>query len=394
MFEKVNPSHPDKVADRIAGAIVDLCYTKSRNRWSNDAKLDLSTAEGRQRWAQANPKVACEVLIGHGECNIQVETSEQITWEECHYIVRRIAGDGIVDYSLIVPQDIHLAANQQHGVRCGDNGIFRGVPPTHEQKLLTAIAASIYDRHPFDGKYIINRHHPEPTKSLLPDNLQEEYDYIREKHKEILEGKRAIDAVALEQNRKFNEEEFKAWSRMTKIDKSLEKRNEALKKIAIEEAQKRWEYSVTICQSHLSREQEPELREHLKNAYGIHLPIINPLGEWTGGPNTDSGATNRKLGSDMGDGVSGGGINGKDLSKGDVSINIVCYLKAVQSGQTVTACCSIGDEQVTFQYASGKTETETFADVVEMARLYILTDCNGSFEEFAKWGLIRPIASE
>ena len=46
MFEKVNPSHPDKVADRIAGAIVDLCYTKSRD-----------------------PKVACEVLIGHGECN-------------------------------------------------------------------------------------------------------------------------------------------------------------------------------------------------------------------------------------------------------------------------------------------------------------------------------------
>ena len=25
MFEKVNPSHPDKVADRIAGAIDDLC---------------------------------------------------------------------------------------------------------------------------------------------------------------------------------------------------------------------------------------------------------------------------------------------------------------------------------------------------------------------------------
>lgn len=316
MFEKVNPSHPDKVADRIAGAIVDLCYTKSRNRWSNEssAKLDLSTAEGRQRWAQANPKVACEVLIGHGECNIQVETSEQISAEDIGAIVSRIAGEGIETRALIVPQDIHLAANQQHGVRCGDNGIFRGVPPTHEQKLLTAIAASIYDRHPFDGKYII-------------------------------QGKGRLAAP---------------------------------------------EFDVTICQSHLSRGQEPELREHLKNAYGIHLPIINPLGEWTGGPNTDSGATNRKLGSDLGEGVTGGGLMGKDLSKGDVSINIVCFLKAVQSGQTVTACCSIGDEHVTFQYASGKTETETFADVVEMARLYILTDCNGSFETFAEWGLIRP----
>ena len=60
------------------------------------------------------------------------------------------------------------------------------------------------------------------------------------------------------------------------------------------------------------------------------------------------------------------------------------------SGQTVTACCSIGDENVTFQYADGKTETETFADIVEMARLYIITDCEGSFEKFAKWGLIRP----
>ena len=68
--------------------------------------------------------------------------------------------------------------------------------------------------------------------------------------------------------------------------------------------------------------------------------------------------------------------------------------KAVQSGQAVTACCSIGDEQVTFVYADGKTETETFADIVEMARLYIMVDCEGSFEKFAMWGLIRPKTQE
>ena len=305
MFEKVNPSHPDKVADRIAGAIVDLCYTKSRNRWSNDGKLDLSTAEGRQRWAQAKPKVACEVLIGHGECNIQVETSELIGAEDIGAIVSRIAGEGIETRALIVPQDIHLAANQQHGVRCGDNGIFRGVPPTHEQKLLTAIAASIYDRHPFDGKYII-------------------------------QGKGRLAAP---------------------------------------------EFDVTICQSHLSREQEPELREHLKNAYGIHLPIINPLGEWTGGPNTDSGATNRKLGSNMGDGVTGGGLHGKDLSKADVSVNIWCYLESIRTGHEVTASCSIGDETV---------NGIPYKDIVEQARLYIHT--LGGFEKFAEWGLVRPLA--
>ena len=316
MFEKVNPCHPDKVADRIAGAIVDLCDTKAASkREEDDACISHPEREqARTKFKCKNPKVACEVLIGHGECTLQIETSERLTAEELEAIVHRIAGEDIEVRALIVPQDVHLADNQKGGVKCGDNGIFKGCAPTHEQKLLTAIAASIYDRHPSDGKYII-------------------------------QGKGRLAAPV---------------------------------------------FDVTICQSHLSREQEPELREHLKNAYGIHLPTINPLGEWTGGPNTDSGATNRKLGSDMGDGVSGGGLHGKDLSKGDVSINIVCFLKAVQSGQTVTACCSIGDEQVTFQYASGKTETETFADVVEMARLYILTDCNGSFETFSEWGLIRP----
>ena len=64
MIEKVNPSHPDKIADRIAGAIVDLAYTKNRN-----------------------PKVAVEVLIGHGECHVIIETSENFTSKEIDEIV-------------------------------------------------------------------------------------------------------------------------------------------------------------------------------------------------------------------------------------------------------------------------------------------------------------------
>ncbi len=55
---------------------------------------------------------------------------------------------------------------------------------------------------------------------------------------------------------------------------------------------------------------------------------INPIGDWTGGHNVDSGATNRKLGSDMADSVTGGGLHGKDLSKADVSVNIYAFLKA------------------------------------------------------------------
>lgn len=32
MIEKVNKYHPDKVADRIAGALVDYCYTLPKRR--------------------------------------------------------------------------------------------------------------------------------------------------------------------------------------------------------------------------------------------------------------------------------------------------------------------------------------------------------------------------
>jgi S-adenosylmethionine synthetase len=284
MFEKVNPSHPDKVADRIAGAIVDLAYTKNKN-----------------------PKVAVEVLLGHGKATVMIESSEDFRPVEIDPIVRRLAGDVKLDLHA-VKQDTHLANNQEGAVRCGDNGIFKGSAPTYEQKTLTAIAASIYDKHPFDGKYII-------------------------------QGSGRLAAPV---------------------------------------------FDVTVCQSHLSKNEEPSLRKHLIDNYQVNGNIIiNPLGEWTGGPDVDCGATNRKLGSDMGDGVTGGGLHGKDLSKADVSVNIWCYLESIRTGHQVTACCSIGDESV---------NDVPYADIVEQARLYIHT--LGGFEKFAEWGLIRPLDAE
>ena len=64
MIEKVNPCHPDKVADRIAGAIVDLAYSKVEN-----------------------PKIAVEVLLGHGVANIIIESSVDISQTETESIV-------------------------------------------------------------------------------------------------------------------------------------------------------------------------------------------------------------------------------------------------------------------------------------------------------------------
>lgn len=262
MFEKVNPSHPDKIADRIAGAIVDLCYTKNEN-----------------------PKVAVEVLIGHGCCHVIAESSEKITQAEVAPIVKRICGDDVIMLDLdVVPQDAHLADNQKAGFRCGDNGIFKGVPVTNEQRALSKIARRIYKAFPTDGKYILN-------------------------------GERLI-----------------------------------------------------ICQSNA---ETADLENMYKNAE------INPIGPWSGGTNVDAGATNRKLGSDMGDGVTGGGLHGKDLSKADVSVNIYAHLKAQESNREIKLCCAIGDKSI---------DGIPFDEIVNIARGYIRDI--GGFEKFAEWGLI------
>ena len=263
MIEKVSPEHPDKIADRIAGAIVDLAYKK-----------------------EENPKIAVEVLIGHGTCHIIAETSEIFTVEEVDAIVKRIAGDIELDL-VVVPQDIHLSKNQSEKVRCGDNGIFKGVPLTDNEKKISRIARQIYSDYPYDGKYI-----------LTDDKL-------------------------------------------------------------------------IICQSNAKN-------EDLKNqAKGITKElIINPLGEWTGGTDVDSGATNRKLGSDMAQSVTGGGLHGKDLSKADVSVNIYAFLKAQETGKVVELCCAIGDDTI---------DGKPYAEIVEIARDYI--NKIGGFEKFAEWGL-------
>src|SRR5574344_1733953 len=117
-------AHPDKIADRIAGAIVDIAYSK-----------------------EENPKIAVEVLIGHGRCLIIAESSVSIDAQDVFDTVDRIAGDYQIEF-LQAKQDAHLAENQSKEIRCGDNGIFKGVPLTTEQKELSRIARAIYKEYP------------------------------------------------------------------------------------------------------------------------------------------------------------------------------------------------------------------------------------------------------
>ncbi len=261
MIEKVNPSHPDKIADRIAGALVDLAYSKVEN-----------------------PKIAVEVLLGHGVVNLIIESSVTFTQTEVEAIVFRITKRTNLKVSLVmVAQDPILASNQDKEVRCGDNGIFKGVPLTEEEKRLSKIAHDIYERYPSDGKYVLGN------------------------------GK------------------------------------------------------LIVCQSNAKTE---DLKELYPTA------IINPLGDWTGGTDVDAGATNRKLGSDMAQSVSGGGVQGKDLSKADVSVNIYAFLKAQETGKPVELFCAIGDSEI---------DGKPYSEIVEIARNYITKI--GGFERFAEWGL-------
>ena len=261
MIEKVNPSHPDKVADRIAGALVDLAYSKVEN-----------------------PKIAVEVLLGHGVVNLIIESSVNISNAEAEDIVSRITKRRDLKVSLVmVAQDPILAHNQDDGIRCGDNGIFKGVPLTDEEKQLSKIAHDIYERYPSDGKYVLGNG------------------------------------------------------------------------------------PLIICQSNAKTE---DLKRIYPNA------IVNPLGDWTGGTDVDAGATNRKLGSDMAQSISGGGVQGKDLSKADVSVNIYAFLKAQQTGKKVELFCAIGDETI---------DGKPYQEIVEIARNYITRV--GGFERFAEWGL-------
>ena len=276
MFEKVNMSHPDKICDRIGGAIVDLGY-----------KL------------QNNPKIAGECLLGHSNCHIIIETSVDFKREDIEAIVHRIAGFNVKVDLQIVPQDKHLSDNQTGKIKCGDNGIFKGAKISDEELRLTRIVKALYKKYPYDGKYI--------------------YDQERD--------------------------------------------------------------TLIACQSNADSD---VLRAELELT-GIKNIIVNPLGYWTGGSDVDTGACNRKLGSDLGRAVTGGGIHFKDISKADVSVNVYLHKLANECRKDELpikfSSCAIGDKEV---YVDG--EYISYKEISKVAYDYIKE--LGGFEKLAEWGLV------
>jgi S-adenosylmethionine synthetase len=139
--------------------------------------------------------------------------------------------------------------------------------------------------------------------------------------------------------------------------------------------------TATICQSNAAE----------GDIYGLPVLtefealIINPLGDWTGGTDTDTGCTNRKLGSDQ-SWCNPNGLHGKDLSKADVSVSIyINDLSRKLGGAFVRAHCSIGDSSVIVDVEGGETVSVPFADIVAFSRDYIKN--LGGFEKFAEYGM-------
>ena len=250
MYECVNPMHPDKVADRIGGAILDLAYKKCDN-----------------------PIVAGEMTLGHGVCFIVLETNVAFKKKEIKEIVNRITGHRPKLILKIVPQDAILARNQKEEVRCGDNGIFVGNRVLKEERVLKNLANEIYKHYKTDGKYIIDGH-------------------------------------------KF-----------------------------------------IICQSHCEVNDD-WISNLIKTKYDKDAEIIiNPLGYWTGSEEVDTGSVNRKLGSDMGRNVTGGGLHCLDGDSEYLGEDLIWHKMSDYTGGKIA------------QWNSGNCEFET-------PLKYIKTNCD------------------
>ena len=287
--EVVSPMHPDKIADRIAGSLVDYCYSVTDN-----------------------PRCAFEVMIGHGHCDIIGESSVDVPFSVADDIVLMITDDPHVAVSLrIYKQDANLAKAQAGTPVAGDNGIFYGhyFRQTSLHRNLKSMVGLLYDCYPYDGKV-------------------------------VSDGK-----------------------------------------------------SCTVCWSKIDSSDELVVRNINKI---FRAPVgINPIGDWTGGVDVDTGLTGRKLANDfygIEAPLGGGNMHGKDLTKADVTMNIMCYLAAQELQEDVVASVSIGDDTYTIvpvrDNRMGKkvSVSDTYVNAMSTARDYI--DKLGGFEKLVEWGLV------
>ncbi len=132
--EFVSPGHPDKLCDRIADSILDVCLSQDENT-----------------------RAAIEVMGGHKLISVtgEITTNAFVNVQET---VRKIVGENCGVQVNIVRQSPEIANGVDNG-GAGDQGIMIGyacnenkemIP--HEAYLARSLNRYLYNKHPYDGK--------------------------------------------------------------------------------------------------------------------------------------------------------------------------------------------------------------------------------------------------
>ena len=151
--ECVTPKHPDKMADQISDAILDLCLKQ-------DPKA----------------RVAVEVLGGHGKVVVmgEVTLDGKVTDTEVKEIVSRVTGkNGLEVETRLVQQSKEIANGVDTG-GAGDQGIMIGYACTdndamipQEAYLAKSLCKFLYEKFPYDGKTQITLNDKEEIETIV-----------------------------------------------------------------------------------------------------------------------------------------------------------------------------------------------------------------------------------
>lgn len=147
--ESVSPSHPDKICDRIADAILDECLRQDENS-----------------------RVAIEVMGGHGIITITGEVTTK-AYFNAREIAQRIAGTqygvqtNIVNQSHEISQGVDIGGAGDQGIMvgyaCRDNEAM--IP--QELYLARSLCKFIYEEYPYDGKTQITMNEDNDVETIV-----------------------------------------------------------------------------------------------------------------------------------------------------------------------------------------------------------------------------------
>lgn len=129
MILKVTPSTVNKLADRIAGAVVDLAYTKKEDSWT-----------------------VCDVLLDKRFCFVSLETEVEIMDHEIERIVRTLSENSSLP--LHITRRSPCFSSEEVSTKCIGMRSFCAAPLSPEQSSLAGLAEMVFYRNGSAGRYV------------------------------------------------------------------------------------------------------------------------------------------------------------------------------------------------------------------------------------------------